>query len=119
MTVRSIRPFDPVVKDAAANFHGLQVVYICWDQHLMFYAPIAKLLPPTLSFGQLIETEITPAYSRHPDFAHIDWSAVQWSKDGEPFTPALDRSLADNGISHKTAIHFVTPGLAGIDGSGF
>ena len=119
MSVRSIRPFEPVIKDAAENFHGMQVVYLCWDKHLMFYAPIAKMLPPTMTFGELIDAEITPAYSRHPDFANIDWSAVQWSKDGEAFTPALDKSLRENGITHKTAIHFNTPGLNGINGTGF
>lgn len=119
MSVRSIRPFEPVVKDTAANFHGMQVVYLCWDKHLMFYAPVAKMLPPTITFQQVIDTELTPTYSRHPDFAKIDWAAVQWRKDGEAFTPALDKSLVDNGITHKTAVHFTTPGLNGLNGTGF
>lgn len=119
MSVQSVRPFKAVPKDTAAHFHGQQVVYFCWDQHLMFYAPIAKLLPPTLTFGELIDTEITQAYSRHPDFARIDWAAVQWTLDGAPFTPALDKSLVDNGITHKSALHFKTPGLNGINGTGF
>ena len=78
MSVQSIRPFKAVPKDAAANFHGMQVVYFCWDKHLMFYAPVAKMLPPTLTFQQVIDSELTPTYSRHPDFAKIDWAAVQW-----------------------------------------
>ena len=119
MSVQSIRPFKVVPKDAAANFHGMQVVYFCWDKHLMFYAPVAKMLPPTMTFQQVIDAELTPTYSRHPDFARIDWAAVQWSKDGEAFTPALDKSLVDNGITHKTAVHFTTPGLNGLNGTGF
>jgi phenol hydroxylase P4 protein len=44
---------------------------------------------------------------------------VQWRKDGEAFTPAMDKSLLDNGITHKTAVHFTTPGLNGLNGTGF
>ncbi|MBR0565605.1 phenol hydroxylase subunit P4 [Azoarcus sp. L1K30] len=119
MTYQTIRPVAPVIKDAAANFHGMQVVYFCWDRHLMFYAPVAKLLPPSMSFQEVIDKELTDTYSRHPDFARIDWAAVQWSKDGEAFTPARDKSLLDNGITHKTAVHFITPGLDGLNGAGF
>ncbi|MCZ4303448.1 phenol hydroxylase subunit P4 [Zoogloeaceae bacterium G21618-S1] len=119
MSVQSIRPFKAAAKDVAANFHGQQVVYFCWDQHLMFYAPVAKLLPPDITFQAVIDTELTPTYSRHPDFARIDWAAVQWFKDGEAFTPVLDTSLAGNGITHKTAVHFKTPGLNGLNGNGF
>jgi phenol hydroxylase P4 protein len=119
MSVQSVRPFKPVPKDVAAHFHGQWVVYFCWDHHLMFYAPVAKLLSPTLSFQEVIDTELTATYRPHPDFARIDWAAVQWIKDGAPFTPALDKSLAQNGLTHKSAIHFITPGLNGINGSGF
>lgn len=119
MPVQSICPFKAEPKDVAANFHGQQVVYFCWDRHLMFYAPVAKLLPPAMSFREVIDTVLTETYSRHPDFARIDWAAVKWSKDGEAFAPDMDKSLVDNGITHKTAVHFTTPGLDGLNGTGF
>ena len=119
MPVPSIRPFEAVAKDAVGNFHGQQVVYFGWDKHLMFYAPVAKMLPPTMRFGEVIDTVLPATYARHPDFARIDWTAARWLKDGRPFAPDRDKSLVDNGITHKTAIHFTTPGLDGIGGSGF
>jgi phenol/toluene 2-monooxygenase (NADH) P4/A4 len=39
--------------------------------------------------------------------------------DGNAFKPTLDKSLADNGVSHKSLIRMVTPGLNGINNSGF
>jgi phenol/toluene 2-monooxygenase (NADH) P4/A4 len=42
---------------------------------------------------------------------------VQWFRSGKPFAPALDKSLADNGLAHKSMIRFRTPGLTGIQGS--
>ena len=31
----------------------------------------------------------------------------------------LDKSLADNGVNHKSLIRMITPGLNGINNSGF
>ena len=32
--------------DRVENFHGNQVLYIAWDHHLMFCAPVAFAVPP-------------------------------------------------------------------------
>jgi phenol hydroxylase P4 protein len=42
---------------------------------------------------------------------------VQWFDSGEPFQPDPSKSLADNGLVHKSVIRFRTPGLTGIGGS--
>ena len=65
-----------------------------------------------------LATAVLPGiYGYHPDFAKIDWKAVQWFKSGKAWTPDPAKSLADNGLVHKDAIRFRTPGLEGIKGS--
>ena len=60
----------------------------------------------------------TPAQSTaHPDWPKIEWSTVQWLHSSEPFKPDRKKSLADNGLGHKSLIRFKTPGLTGLAGS--
>lgn len=105
------------VRDRRENFHGNMLVYVHWEQHLSFCAALAFPLPPDMPFGALVENILKPFYGPHPDFEKIDWAAVVWDVDGEKRAPAMDRSLADNGIGHKSLIRFWTPGLAGWKGS--
>ena len=56
-------------------------------------------------------------YGSHPDFARIDWSAVEWTKSGKPWKPDPAKSLAENGLQHKDVIRFRAPGLSGLNGS--
>jgi len=44
---------------------------------------------------------------------------VRWLRDGEPFTPDMERSLAENGVLHKSVVRLQTPGLNGIGDIGF
>jgi phenol hydroxylase P4 protein len=107
------------VADAVENFHGNQVVYIGWDEHMMFPFAAAFPLPPQMPFKALVGELLPSVYGVHPDFASIDWNAVEWSLDGAPFTPNLDKSLGQNGIGHKCLLRLATPGLNGIGGIGF
>ena len=102
-----------VIRDRVENFHGNQVVYVHWEDHLMFHAAMAFPLPPAMPFGALVQEVLPTYYGMHPDFAQIDWSAVRWTVDGAQFTPALDKSLKVNGVGHKSLIRFWTPGLDG------
>jgi len=104
--------------DRVENFHGNQVLYIGWDYHLMFCAPVAFATPPDTPFSKLIEEVIPGAFSLHPEFDQIDWDKAQWHLNGESFTPKMDASLAEQGIDHKSILRFATPGLDGIKGSG-
>lgn len=105
------------VLDRVENFHGNQVVYFNWVDHLMFCAPIAFPLPPDMPFGAVIETLLPEYYGMHPDFAKIDWSKTAWELDRKPFTPDVGKSLKNNGVGHKSVLRFTTPGLTGIKGS--
>ena len=56
-------------------------------------------------------------YGAHPDFERIDWDTVEWFKSGQAWKPDPAKSLEANGLKHKDAIRFRTPGLTGIQGS--
>lgn len=119
MPVKAIRDdYDFEPKDLEKNFHGNRVVYVGWDHHLMFCAPVSFPLPPDMPFGALLEQVLPDAFGMHPDFPQIDWDTVVWRRNGEPFEPDLAASLDANGIDHKTVIRMHTPGLNGIGGSG-
>lgn len=117
MSVVALKPYEFPSADAVETFHGHQVLYVCWDQHLMFGAPFAFSLPPSTPFGDLVREILPASYGYHPDFGRIDWSRVQWFKSGKPWYPDPGKSLADNGLRHKDALRFRTPGLDGIQGS--
>ena len=116
MSVVAIAPYEFTPRDVRENFPA-PLLYIGWEDHLMFCAPVCLPLPPDMPFGALPTAVLPGIYGEHPDFAQIDWSQVQWLKSGQPWTPDPAKSLADNGLTHKDAIRFRTPGLTGIKGS--
>jgi len=117
MTVKAVKEYVGVAKDTQDKFHGAQLLYIGWEDHLFFCAPFAFPLPGDMPFGALIEAVIPGSFGAHPDFAKIDWSKVEWLKSGRPFQPDPAKSLIDNGLKHKDVIRFRTPGLTGLNGS--
>lgn len=118
MPVKAIKDYPLRVADSVDKFHGNIMLFVGWDQHLMFCAPFAWALPPAMRFGDLIEGIFPASFGAHPDFAQIDWSKVEWLKSGKPWTPDFAKSLAENGLGHKDSLRFRTPGLNGIKGSG-
>jgi phenol hydroxylase P4 protein len=118
MPVIAIKPFIGVPKDTADKFHGNQLLYVGWDRHLMFYAPICLCLPPATLFGDLVKGPLSEAFSPHSEWSKIDWSAAKWLRSGEAFRPDFTKSLADNGLGHKEVLRLQTPGLNGIGGCG-
>lgn len=101
------------IRDRQENFHGNIVVYLHWEEHLSFCAAMAFPLPPDMPFGAMVDNVLKPHYEAHPDFEKIAWDTVEWMVNGETVTPDMDKSLADNGVGHKTLIRFRTPGLHG------
>lgn len=104
--------------DRVENFNGNQVVYVGWDHHLMFCAPVAFATPPDTPFSTLLSEMIPGAFSLHPDFSQVEWDKVQWHLNGDSFQPDPDKSLIEQGVDHKSIIRFATPGLDGLKGSG-
>jgi phenol hydroxylase P4 protein len=107
--------FEP--KDRLENFHGNQVVYVHWEDHLSFCAPLAFPLPPEMPFGALLSEVLPGIYGKHPDWARVDWGKATWTLDGAPFSPEPEAELRAQGIGHKSVLRFVTPGLKGWEGT--
>ena len=116
MSVVAIGPYAPPARDLREHFPA-PLLYVGWDDHLMFASPYCLPLPPDMPFGALLTQVLPGIYGYHPDFARIDWAAAQWFKSGRPWQPDAAKSLADNGLGHKDVIRFRTPGLTGLRGS--
>lgn len=117
MTVAAIKEYIGEDKDRLENFHGAQLLFVGWEDHLLFCAPFAFPFPATMRFGEVVEKALPGAFGYHPDWARIDWSKAEWFKSGKPWVPNFARSLGENGLRHKDVIRFRTPGLSGIKGS--
>lgn len=119
MTVKTNFGTYPVgTRDNVENFHGNQLVYISWDEHLGVGPANVFPLPPEMPFGALIAEVIPGVAAPHPDFKNIDWHKTLWTLDGKALTPDMEKSLADNGVGHKSLLRFKTPGLTGYLGTG-
>ena len=116
MSVVAVKPYAFPARDRRENFPA-PLLYIGWEDHLMFASPVCLPLPPDTPFGALAQGVLPGVYGEHPDFAKIDWSQVEWFKSGQPWTPDPAKSLQANGLQHKDAIRFRTPGLTGIQGT--
>lgn len=118
MSVVALKPgYKGPKLDTVDHFHGNQLVYLHWEDHLMFCAALAFPFPPDMRFGDIVEKVLPGAYGQHPEFEKIDWGKVRWMLDGKDFTPDMERSLKAQGIGHKSLIRFWTPGLTGYRGS--
>lgn len=116
MAVTALKPYNFPPQDSVDKFPA-PLLYLGWEDHLMFCAPFCLPLPPDMPFGAVIEGVLPGVYGEHPDFAKIDWTRAEWFKSGQPWSPDPAKSLADNGLGHKDVIRFRTPGLTGIGGS--
>lgn len=118
MSVVALAPgYTGIVADSEDRFHGKRLLYIGWDDHLLFCAPVCLPLPAAMPFGALLVDVLPGVYGSHPDFEKIDWAEAQWFASGEPFVPDAAKSLAENRLVHKSVIRFRVPGLKGIKGS--
>lgn len=117
MPVTAIGTYTAQPLDLQANFHGAQLVYLCWENHLLFCAPFTLPVDPALTFGDFIEQVVKPAIALHPDAAQVSFDVARWRLDERPFAPDLASGLAANGVVHKSLLHLHTPGLEGLGGS--
>ena len=116
MSVAALGAYDFPAQDAVEKFIA-PLLYIGWEDHLMFCAPVCVPVPSYLSFADFIRGVLPGIYGEHPDFAKIDWARAEWSRSGRPWIPEPLRSMRANGVTHKSVIRLRTPGLAGIGGS--
>lgn len=118
MPVTAIGAYTAQPLDRQEHFNGAQLVYLCWDNHLMFCAPFTFPLPPSMAFADFLEQVVKSAIAQHPDAQHVDFAHAQWRLDGQAWQPDPGLSLIANGIGHKSLLNLVTPGLNGLAGSG-
>lgn len=116
MSVAAIKEYVGVPLDVVANFHGNQLLFICWEKHLMYAAPFIFMVAPTMKFDDVLTQLVAPVIKDHPDTAKIDWRQTTWIKGIQPWIPSFDKSVAENGLVHKEYLRFVTPGLVGYKG---
>jgi phenol hydroxylase P4 protein len=113
-----MKDYEFAPADTVDKFHGGMLLNVGWDGHLMFCAPYVYCLPPSTPFRDLCEKILAHSFGYHPDWAKVDFATVTWLKSGQPFVPDMSKTLAENGLKHKDALRFRTPGLTGIAGSG-
>lgn len=119
MSVKALYDYKFEPRDKVENFHGMQLLYVYWPQHLMFASPLALLVKPDMAFGAFVEECLKPAMAAHPDAAKANFLDAEWQLNGEPFTPDADAPLQQSGIDHKSMLTVTTPGLNGLAGAGF
>ncbi len=114
MAVVALRPgYTGEVADREANFHGNRLVYVHWEGHLNYCAPLCFPLPPAMPFGALVSDVMGPIYSLDPAWAGVGWDRARWTLDGVRFSPDFARGLGEQGVGHKSVLRFWTEGASG------
>jgi phenol/toluene 2-monooxygenase (NADH) P4/A4 len=116
VSVVALKSYKFAAMDTVEKFPA-PLLYVGWEDHLMFCAPVCLPLASYMPFSALASSVLPTVYGDHPDFAKIDWAKVEWFKSGNLWRPDPAKSLRDNSLRHKDVIRFRTPGLAGIKGS--
>ncbi len=112
--LRTVGDYPLRQQDTEDKFFGKRLIYVCWENHLMYAAPFCLPLPPTLPFGALVRDVLPELYGEHPEFESIDWQRTLWFNSGRRFIPDFGKSLDHHGLSHKSLIRYRTPALEGI-----
>ncbi|MDR2188623.1 MAG: phenol hydroxylase subunit P4 [Azonexus sp.] len=111
MAVASTKPYIGAPRDTVANFNGKQLVYVCWEHHLLFASSLMFCVEPEMTLGDFLHHTVRPLLEADPDSAALDFTRAEWQKAKIAWTPDFNASLAANGIRHKELLRFHTPGL--------
>lgn len=103
--------------DPQANYGDNMLVFVGWDEHLLFCCAKCFPVSPQMSFKDFKANVLPEGFNQHPDFEHIKWDEVQWNLNGEPLQPTDDKALSELGFDHKSLLRFKTPGLSGWNGT--
>jgi phenol/toluene 2-monooxygenase (NADH) P4/A4 len=118
MSTAAIKEYLGVPRDLVANFHGNQLLYVCWEGHLMYAAPSIFMVAPTMKFEDVLTQVVAPVFKDHPEAGKIAWREALWELGDRPWTPRFEKTVAENGLVHKAYLRFRTPGLLGYRGLG-
>jgi len=111
--MRHLGEYPVAPRDPEDRFWGKRLLYVSWENHLMYCAPFCLPVPSTLPFGALVRDVLPELYGEHPEFESIDWHRTVWNRSGRRFVPDFGKSLAHHGLDHKAFIRFRTPRLEG------
>lgn len=111
MSLASIGTYKIPPRDHAGIYGDKQLVYFCWEGHLLFAAPYISFVSGDLPLGEFLEQTIAPLMAPDPDAGAVEWEKAEWFNGPNRFTPNFDASLEANGIGHKHKIIMKTPGL--------
>ncbi len=114
--LRTVGDYPMRQRDQEDKFHGKRLIFLSWENHLMYAAPFAVPLPANLPFGALVRDVLPLLYGEHPEFEAIDWHRTHWFNSSKRFIPDFGKSLEHHGLSHKSLIRFRTPSLEGARG---
>ena len=111
MAVAAVGDYHFAPRDHAGLYGENQIVYFCWDRHLLFAAPSITFVPKDMTLGAYLDEVVTPLLGPDPDFGALEWAKAQWAVGPKAFTPDFGATLSENGIGHKDKIIMSTPGL--------
>lgn len=114
--LRTVGDYPLRQQDGEEKFHGKRLIFLSWENHLMYAAPLCVPLPPNLPFGALVRDVLPELYGEHPEFEAIDWQRTHWFNSTKRFIPDFGKSLDHHGLTHKSLIRFRTPKLEGSRG---
>jgi len=63
MSVVAIAPYEFTPRDVRENFPA-PLLYIGWEDHLLFCAPFAFPFPPTMRFGDVVAGPMQAAFAQ-------------------------------------------------------
>lgn len=115
--LRTLGAYPLRQQDTEDRFYGKRLIYLAWENHLMFCAPFCVPLPPDLPFGALVREVLPELFGEHPEFEAIDWQRTLWFDSNRRFRPDFGKSIAHHGLEHKSLIRFRTPALEGARGA--
>ncbi len=76
-------------RDSEDKFYGKRLIFLSWENHLMYAAPFCVPLPPSLPFGALVRDVLPMLYGEHPEFEAIDWHRAHWFNSKQALHPRL------------------------------
>ena len=98
MPVKAITPdYRGDIRDRRENFGGNIIVYVGWDEHLLFCAAKTFPLPPDMPFQALREQVLAEGFGQHPDFEHIKWEKNILSISANPTNETSFNGLSSPG----------------------
>ena len=116
MSVTAIGSYEHATHDTADRFSA-PLLYVAWDEHMMFAAPAVVSLSMHTSMADVQAKLLPSLYSEHTDYERIKCTQVQWFCADKMSKPKPDKTLAQHGFTHKSVLRFRTPGLEGLRGS--